>query len=70
MVRDLPATAALQDLRAVPELTALVVNLTGCERAAAALCEGGRLERMLRRAVASGDELMFKVWACVLVRCW
>ncbi len=58
---------ALQDLRAVPELTALVVNLTGCDRASAVLCEGGRLERMLRRAVAAGDELLFKVrrrWGC------
>ena len=49
------------DLRREPELIALAVNLTQNAKCAAALCEGGNFEKLVRRAVACKDDLLFKV---------
>lgn len=50
-----------EDLRREPELIALTVNLTQNVRCATALCEGQRFDRLLKRALATGDDLLFKV---------
>ncbi|WIA44518.1 hypothetical protein OEZ86_007257 [Tetradesmus obliquus] len=49
------------DLRSVPELIALAVNLAHSKRTAEWFCEGERLERLLRRSLAAADELAWKL---------
>eukprot|EP00775_Hariotina_reticulata_P002316 gene2316-2624_t len=49
------------DLRSIPELIALAVNCTHSPRAAEWYCTGERLDRLLRRSLATGDELAWKL---------
>lgn len=53
--------AAAADLRLEPELIALAVNLTQNNRCAAALCEGSNFDTLMRKAIDSEDDLLFKV---------
>uniref|UniRef100_A0A383VI43 Uncharacterized protein n=1 Tax=Tetradesmus obliquus TaxID=3088 RepID=A0A383VI43_TETOB len=53
--------AAGGDLRSVPELIALAVNLAHSKHTAEWFCEGERLERLLRRSLAAADELAWKL---------
>ena len=50
-----------EDLRREPELIALTVNLTQNVRCAVALCEGQRFDRLMKRCISTGDDLLFKV---------
>jgi Kinesin-associated protein (KAP) len=53
--------SSVEDLRREPELIALAVNLTQNARCAAALCEGGNFDKLMRKAVQGWDDLLFKV---------
>jgi hypothetical protein len=52
---------AAPDVRREPELIALAVNLTQNVRCAAALVEGSKFDRLMRRAIELRDDLLFKV---------
>lgn len=52
---------AVPDVRREPELIALAVNLTQNARCAAALVEGPKFDRLMRRAMERRDDLLFKV---------
>ena len=49
------------DARTVPELIALAVNLSQNHRNAEVLAQGGRLEKLVRHAMDSEDELLMKI---------
>ena len=52
---------AVPDVRREPELIALAVNLTQNARCAAALVEGPKFDRLMKRAMERRDDLLFKV---------
>lgn len=52
---------AVPDVRREPELIALAVNLTQNARCAAALIEGPKFDRLMKRAMDRRDDLLFKV---------
>eukprot|EP00892_Ulva_mutabilis_P011239 jgi/Ulvmu1/8488/UM044_0022.1 len=52
---------AVPDVRREPELIALAVNLTQNTRCAAALVEGPKFDRLMKRAMERRDDLLFKV---------
>lgn len=52
---------AVPDVRREPELIALAVNLTQNARCAAALVEGPKFDRLMKRAMDRRDDLLFKV---------
>jgi hypothetical protein len=49
------------DLRREPELIALAVNLTQNQRCALALCEGPNFDKLMKKAIDTKDDLLFKV---------
>jgi hypothetical protein len=52
---------AVLDLRREPELIALAVNLTQNQRCALALCEGPNFDSLMKKAIDTKDDLLFKV---------